>query len=79
MAIDKNGKEITKNISYIFQYTDSTRFMATSLLNFVNKLLDIIHKIRCKFGPYDKKNVKNVELHISIASVFLNTQILMIL
>ena len=53
--------------------------MAPLLLNFVNKLVDIIHKIRCKFGPYDKKNVKNVELYISIASVFLNTQILMIL
>ena len=24
---DKNGEEITKNISYIFQFTDSARFV----------------------------------------------------
>ena len=27
--INKNGEEITKNISYILQFTDSTRFMAS--------------------------------------------------
>ena len=29
--IDKNGEEVTKNISYILQFIDSARFMASSL------------------------------------------------
>ena len=29
-AIDKNGEKITKNISYILHFTDSTKFMASS-------------------------------------------------
>ena len=29
--IDKDGEEITKNISYILQFIDSPKFMASSL------------------------------------------------
>ena len=29
--IDKNGEEITKNISYLLQFIDSARFMASPL------------------------------------------------
>ena len=29
-AIDKNGEKITKNISYILRFPDSTKFMASS-------------------------------------------------
>ena len=36
--IDKNGEEITKNVSYILQFIDSARFMASSLSNLVNNL-----------------------------------------
>ena len=36
--IDKNGEEITKNISYILQFIDSARSVASSLSNLVNKL-----------------------------------------
>ena len=36
--IDKNEKEITKNISYILQFIDSTRFVASSLSNLINNL-----------------------------------------
>ena len=53
--IDKNGQKITKNISYILQFVDSTRFMASSLTNLVNNLSKIIHRIKCKFGHDDKK------------------------
>ena len=28
--IDKNGEEITKNVSYILQFIDSSRFMGSS-------------------------------------------------
>ena len=62
--IDKDGEEITKNISYILQFIDSAIFMASSLSNYhVNSDIMI-------------KNVKHVELNISIATVFLNIQTL---
>ena len=53
--IDKNGEEITKNISYALQFTDSPRFMVSSLSNLVNNLSEGIHRIKCKFGHDDKK------------------------
>ena len=34
-----------KKISYILQFIDSTRFMASSLLNLANNLSEGIHKI----------------------------------
>ena len=53
--IDKKGEEITKNISYILQFIDSARFMASSLSNLVNNLSEGIHRIKCKYGHDDKK------------------------
>ena len=53
--IDKNGDEITKNISYILEFIDSARFMASSLSNLVNNLSDGIDRIKCKYGHDDKK------------------------
>ena len=52
---DKNGEEITKNISYIIQLIDSARFMTSSLSNLVNNLYEIIHRVKFKFGHDDKK------------------------
>ena len=34
--IDRNGKEITKHISYILQFIDSARFMANLLSDLIN-------------------------------------------
>ena len=53
--IDKNGEEITKNISYILQFIGSTRYMASSLSNLFNNLSEGINRIKCKFGHDDKK------------------------
>ena len=53
MRIDKNGEQITKNISYLVQFIDSATFMASSLSNLVNNLFEGIHKIRCKYGHND--------------------------
>ena len=47
--IDKIGKEIAKNISYILQFIDSARFMASSLSNLVNNPYEVIHRTKCKF------------------------------
>ena len=55
IRIGKNGEEGTKNISYILNFVDSERFMASSLSNFVNNLSEGNHKIKCKFGHGDKK------------------------
>ena len=46
--IDKNGEEITKNISYILQFIISGRFMASSSSNIVNNLSEGILRIEWK-------------------------------
>ena len=46
--IDKNGKEIAKNISYILQFIDNARFMSGLLSNLVNNFSEGIHRIKCK-------------------------------
>ena len=53
--IDKNGEEITKNIPCIFQFVNSARFMASSLLNLVNNFSEGVHRIKCKYEHNDKK------------------------
>ena len=52
---DKNGEEITKNVSYILQFIDSARFMVSSLSNLVNNLSEGVHRIKRKFRHNDKK------------------------
>ena len=73
--IDKNGEEITKNISYMLEFIDNARFMVSLLTNLVNNLSEGIHRIECKY-EHMIKNVKAVELIINIVAVFLNMQIL---
>ena len=46
---------VTKNISYIFQFIDSTRFITSSLSNLANILSEGIHKTKCKYRRDDKK------------------------
>ena len=53
--IDKNGEEITKNISYILQFFDRVRFMASSLSHLANNLSGGIHRIKYKYRHDDKK------------------------
>ena len=45
--MDKNGAEITKNISYIIQFITSARFMVSSDL--VNNLSEGIQRVKCKY------------------------------
>ena len=52
--IDKNGEKVTKIISYILQFIDSARFMATLLSNLVNNLYEGIH-IKYKYERDNKK------------------------
>ena len=47
--------KLQKNISYILQFIDSARFMASSLSNPVNNLSEKIHRIKFKYKHDDKK------------------------
>ena len=68
-------KKLQKNISYILQFIDSARFMASSISNLVNNLSEGIHSIKCKFA-HDAKKCETGRIKLSTATVFLNTQIL---
>ena len=54
-TINKNGKETTKNISYILQARDSGRFISCSFSNLVNNLSEGIHEIKPKHGHHYNK------------------------
>ena len=77
--IDKNGEEVTKNISYILQLIGSARLMAAHnhqilsiifLMEFIE--LNVITDTMIK-------NAKLEELNINTATTLLNTQILMMI
>ena len=51
----KNRDEIAKALSYGLECIDSTRLLASSLLNLVNNFAERIDKIKCKYGDNDKK------------------------
>ena len=46
--IDKDGNESVVTISYKIKFTDSERFMTSSLSNLVDNLAEGVHKIKCK-------------------------------
>ena len=70
IRINKNGKEIIKNISDILQFINNRRFMARFSSNLVNSLAEGIHRIKCKFGRNNKKQ-EIWELNVSIVTVSL--------
>ena len=53
--VDKYGGKVTQNVSYILQFIDSKRLMASSLSNLVNNLSEGTHKNNCKYKHDDKK------------------------
>ena len=73
--IDKNGNEITKTISYRLQFTDSARFIASSLSNLAKNVVEGIHKIKCKYG-HDDKESETCRIKYKDCDCFLNVQIL---
>ena len=58
--IERNGKKITKILSYRLQVTDSAIFFASSLSNLVNNLAEEIHKTQFK-NKFGNKNAKHIE------------------
>ena len=75
--IDVNGEKITKNICYIKKFFNSARFIP-NLSNLVINLSEGFHRIKCNFR-HDDKNMKHVELNVSIVTVFLNIHTLKII
>ena len=73
--VNKNGKEITKTISYKLKFVDNARFMASSLSNLVNSLTNEFIKLNVKVKMIIKF-VKRVELKTKILFAFLNAQTL---
>ena len=53
-TIDKNQEENTNNLFCILPFTDSARFVASSLSNLVNNLSEGIHRIKCKYRHDNK-------------------------
>ena len=47
--IDKDDNKSVVTISYKIKFTNSARFMATSLSNLVYNVTDGIHKFKCKY------------------------------
>ena len=47
IKIDKDGNKSVETISCKIKFIDSMRFMATSLSQLVNNLIEGIHKIKC--------------------------------
>ena len=47
-------KKLPKNISYLLQFIDSARFMASSISNLANNISEGIHRIKCKYRHDDK-------------------------
>ena len=66
--IDKNGEKVTKNISYILQFIDSARFMATLLSNLVNNISAGVRKLNVNAGM--------IIFHTKYGTVFLKKQTL---
>ena len=62
-------------MSYILQFIDSARFVASLFSNLVNNFSEETHKINVNTDTMIK-DVKLAELDINIAPVFLNTQTL---
>ena len=54
-GIDKNEENFTKDISFMLQFIDGTRFMASSLSNIFNNLSEGIRRTKCKYGHDDTK------------------------
>ena len=47
-------KKLPKNISYLLQFIDSSRFMASSISNLANNISEGIHRIKYKYRHDDK-------------------------
>ena len=68
--MDKNEEEITNTISYKLKFIDSATFMASSLSNLVNSVVEAIYKMKWKYR-HDDKNRENCRIKFKGCNWFL--------
>ena len=74
--IDKNGEEITKNISYVFQFIVREQDLWKAHYQILS-IIFLVEFVELNVNTnMILKNVTLVELNVSIAAVFLNIQTL---
>ena len=56
-------EKLQKNISYILQFIDSPRVMASSVSNLANNFSKEIYKIKCKY-KHDDKKFQTSKIHV---------------
>ena len=67
---DKNGEQITKNISYVLQFIDSTRFLASSSSNLIINLSEGLHRIKW-ISEHDYKKFETCGIKYKYCNCFL--------
>ena len=70
---NKNGEEITKTIACKLKLIESTRVIASSLLNLVDTLIEEIHNLNVNMDT-TVRNLKNMELNKKIVSAIFNME-----
>ena len=70
---NKNGEEITKTIACKLKLIESTRVIASSLLNLVDTLIEEIHNLNVNMDT-TVRNLKNMELNKKILSAIFNIE-----
>ena len=70
---NKNGEEITKTIACKLKLIESTRVIASSLLNLVDTLIEEIHNLNVNMDT-TVRNLKNMELNKKIVSAIFNKE-----
>ena len=70
---NKNGEEITKTIACKLKLIESTRVIASSLLNLVDTLIEEIHNLNVNMDTI-VRNLKNMELNKKIVSAIFNIE-----
>lgn len=70
---NKNGEEITKTIACKLKLIESTRVIASSLLNLVDTLIEEIHNLNVNMDT-TVRNLKNMELNKKIVSAIFNIE-----
>ena len=69
-GIDKNREQITKNISYILQFIDIARFLASSLSSPVNTFFEGVRRVKCIY-EHDQKKCQTCGIKYKYCDCFL--------
>ena len=78
--INKDSNESVVTISYKIKFSDSARFMATSLSNLVDNLKEGIHQIKCKdfdcFFEYESVKENSLKCKCAFSIKIIQTKLM---